>query len=394
MDPTRIIGKAKKSFELQSDQTDEWISDILDGWFNSSDQPKNDLKDDIIAKDISEYKLEIENVDVDKYEELQQLKDKFEDPRFVKARSETNPVEGIGKGIFLNRAAIKLANIDAIFKLSKYNIDFLTKTSSLPFIFADVAGGPGGFTEYLQYRLPNSVGYGITLKSGLPWNMNKLDMNYFNITYGRDETGNVFTNSDYFSEWVLSKNREGVDLVVSDGGFETDDRPRQQEILSAGLILHEILIALMILKPNGNFLVKVFDTVTPISADLIYLITLCFDETYMFKPLSSRPANSERYLVAKSKKPNIDHYIRILKSASIWLNKGKNIIITRLFKDLPSDFKTWLYRNNMNNYNLQFETANNIISYMNKTPITIPLYDCDKCLVTWNLPHQRYNKSN
>src|SRR5690349_18695947 len=58
------------------------------------------------------------------YEKLQSLKELFggdtpdEVNAFNKARLDTNPFELIGNSIFINRAAVKLANIDAIFKIS------------------------------------------------------------------------------------------------------------------------------------------------------------------------------------------------------------------------------------------------------------------------------------
>ena len=41
---------------------------------------------------------------------------------------------------------------------------------------------------------------------------------------------------------------------------------------------------------------KVFDLFTPFSVGLVYLMYRAFDELYVFKPVTSRPANSERYV--------------------------------------------------------------------------------------------------
>ena len=67
---------------------------------------------------------------------------------FSEARSICNPMEPLGEGrkgglnqMFMNRSAIKLANIDAI-------LDFaLTETKVENFFFVDLAGAPGGFSE-------------------------------------------------------------------------------------------------------------------------------------------------------------------------------------------------------------------------------------------------------
>lgn len=39
---------------------------------------------------------------------------------------------------------------------------------------------------------------------------------------------------------------------------------------------------------------KTFDLFTPFSVGLVYLLYLCFDRVSLFKPVTSRPANSER----------------------------------------------------------------------------------------------------
>ena len=41
---------------------------------------------------------------------------------------------------------------------------------------------------------------------------------------------------------------------------------------------------------------KVFDMFTPFSVGLFYLLYRCFEKVCLFKPVTSRPANSERYV--------------------------------------------------------------------------------------------------
>lgn len=48
---------------------------------------------------------------------------------------------------------------------------------------------------------------------------------------------------------------------------------------------------------GGNFVCKVFDMFTPFSVGLFYLLYRCFEEVCLFKPITSRPANSERLLL-------------------------------------------------------------------------------------------------
>ena len=72
------------------------------------------------------------------------------------ARTRSNPYETIGSVFFLNRAAVKMANMDAVFDFMFTNPKnqngqpVLDKTDLL--YFADVCAGPGGFSEYVMFR--------------------------------------------------------------------------------------------------------------------------------------------------------------------------------------------------------------------------------------------------
>ena len=52
---------------------------------------------------------------------------------------------------------------------------------------------------------------------------------------------------------------------------------------------------------------KVFDMFTPFSAGLFYLLYRCFRTVCVFKPVTSRPANSERYVYSAAAMQSV-HY--------------------------------------------------------------------------------------
>lgn len=56
-------------------------------------------------------------------------------------------------------------------------------------------------------------------------------------------------------------------------------------------------MALEIVRPHGHFVTKLFDLFTPFSVGLIFLMYNCFEKIAILKPNTSRPANSERYLI-------------------------------------------------------------------------------------------------
>lgn len=92
---------------------------------------------------------------------------------------------------------------------------------------------------------------------------------------------------------------QGVDLAVADGGFDFSGNEEQQEVLAQRLLLREIISMLTSLKRGGHFVCKFFDIVDEFTGDLVWLLYQLFEEICITKPLSSRPANSERYIVCK-----------------------------------------------------------------------------------------------
>jgi hypothetical protein len=76
------------------------------------------------------------------------------------------------------------------------------------------------------------------------------------------------------------------------------DANRQEE-LSAFVNIGQILTGLLALAVGGHFVTKQFTFVTPFSRSLIAIVASLFEETYITKPKTSRPTNSEVYLVGK-----------------------------------------------------------------------------------------------
>jgi hypothetical protein len=81
-------------------------------------------------------------------ERCAQIHESSPEREFGEARRICNPMESLGEGqkgglnqMFMNRSAIKLANIDAILDFS------LTSPNVENFFFVDLAGAPGGFSE-------------------------------------------------------------------------------------------------------------------------------------------------------------------------------------------------------------------------------------------------------
>lgn len=237
---------------------------------------------------------------------------------FRDLRGAVNPYEELGKGPFMNRAALKLANIDAIYKftgqLNGMNDPIVRDTL---FRYAAIADGPGGFVQYLQFRVPGSRGSGITWKSDTPefdWDTRNIRMDTFFPFEGTTpgNPGDIFAQWEQYTKYVMDTTIVGVDLCTGDAGIEMEGNEQLQESANFRLLLVQSLIALLVVKKKeraenafdpahpedgGSFILKVYNTSHPVTLQLIYVLSCCFENISMFKPVSSRPANSERYLV-------------------------------------------------------------------------------------------------
>jgi hypothetical protein len=207
--------------------------------------------------------------------------------------------------------------------------------------------------------------YSISLNKDLPeykpYNLPSYNKNILNkricITYGKDKTGDInnWDNINYIENLAKDK----FFLITADGGFDEGTDFNNKEQLHYFLILSEIYAALRLQKPKGDFILKVFDVFTNTSINLLYLLSLCYNEIYVYKPKTSRPTNSEKYIVCKDFKLSDEYKDKILNMLNILYKKIKHIN-----KNQNKDVK--------NNY-ISFQIFNNIpekfvekIKYMNQ----------------------------
>jgi 23S rRNA U2552 (ribose-2'-O)-methylase RlmE/FtsJ len=182
------------------------------------------------------------------------------------------------------------------------------------FILAD---GPGGFIEALVHirsrQFPDiaqsDVHYGMTLlnqDASCPgWKKSKsfLDAhpNRVCIETGADGTGNIISLDNF--EHCVSKYQNTCQLITADGGFDFSCDFNNQETMVSRLLAAEMGFALALQKPGGHFILKVFDTFTKPTIDIMYVLCNLYREVFVSKPCTSRHANSERYIVCKHFRP-------------------------------------------------------------------------------------------
>lgn len=206
-----------------------------------------------------------------------------------------------------------------------------------------------GFTEIKKKKPKKEYKiYSISLNKDLPkyrmYNLpsyNKCILKkHVCITYGKDNTGDInnVENVEYIRD--LLPNKECF-LVTSDGGFDEGNEFNNKEQLHYYLILNEIYASIVLQKTGGNFILKVFDIFTNTSINLLYLLNCVYDTVYIYKPNTSRPTNSEKYVICKGFKELNDkaNILDKLKKLSERLKeKDMKYSSFTLFKSIPDVF--------------------------------------------------------
>lgn len=108
---------------------------------------------------------------------------------------------------------------------------------------------------------------------------------------------------DLESRFGPDNDRPGFDFYSSDAGIDvsTNDNGEltfnEQESLNAKLHLGCGLAGLLLLNRGGSMILKQYTCFRKITIKLILEYSKCFEKFYLCKPLTSRPYNSEIYLV-------------------------------------------------------------------------------------------------
>lgn len=350
----------KNILQIRNDDAVNSINIKVDFLENSAGRPFNTD----VLKILNQYKKTIDTIqNIKKWDYYKKLSNPYELINcFVKNKTINL---GIGNYNSISRAFYKFWEILFDFKL----ID----NTCTNIVYGALAEGPGGFVEaYSFYRRKYSEKQNndtincITLNNNnnpnIPSWKNIPGCNY-NISWGADGTGDLYIleNIISYSKLFVTK----ADLVTADGGFDFSFDYTNQELSVQRLIFCEVVTALSILKLNGNFVIKIFDIFYKSTVDIIYLLSLYFKEVNIVKPNTSRPANSEKYLVCKYFKGiKQDDLLELYKIVKMFEKKNGEYAYRFLEHNVPDEFMEII-----NNYNI-FAIANQL-KYIVKTNTNI-----------------------
>jgi len=264
-----------------------------------------------------------------------------------------------------------------------------------------LAEGPGGFIEaiiwlrtqsakkYDTQRIINNEYdkyYGITLIDNklveIPsWKRSAeflRDHPQVNILTGADGTGNLYSldNLKYLaSRFAINK----ADLVTADGGFDfsTCGVYNCQEQTASKLIFAEIIGCFAVLGHGGSFICKFFDLNNKLTADLLYLLQCHFTTLNIFKPKTSRLANSEKYVIGAGFRGCAPDTMKsLLNLLDRW-----NTIDSENEKIITQISTNW-HVSSAKHTNTAFRTINSIFNLSSDLPTN------NECGVKDRIPHQ------
>lgn len=336
-----------------------------------SDEVGNQDFDVEIYNLVKKYKEEIENISNPKiWDFSKKLSNEFEMIHINNKNKSQNL--GVANYDPISRSYFKMWEIISDFNLLKNN------NQKKPVVC--LAEGPGGFVECIcnMNKLYNVYDNNIvcmslkTYKNIVPgWNKSgKIfkENKGLKIIYGKDDTGDLYKSENiaYLKDY-LGKNKSY--LVTADGGFDFSTDYNKQEQLSLRLLFVEIVAAFCCLDINGNFVLKIFDIHTNLTVNLIYFLTCFFQNVYISKPFTSRPANSEKYLICKNFLGVTEEYINeLLYIVSEWeILADQNKLVHNIFDNLivPEKFKDNLKIYNRHIASIQIRNILKTLTYIN-----------------------------
>ena len=350
-----------------------------------------EFKIDFEKVDLNWDSLNIQNISCNKslifkqyYNNVSKSKNKIDNVKnklyWDKIKRIINPYESIYINYYNSISKYKPLS-RSFFKLLEINKKYNLIENKNKINIGCLAEAPGGFIEGIIYKNKHNINnlYGISIYSSqrnIPsWNIFKKKKFYKNNIHLIN--GDIYEIDDIL-KYINNFKYQKAELVTSDGGFDFSNNFDNQEIDSHHIIFNEIIISFLILKKNGNFICKFFDIFNIFTIQMIYILHNMFEEIVIYKPNTSRPANSEKYLICKHFKginKNIyNNCIRLLKEVKLYKYKiienlkinNKFLLIINKINNVICKNQIYCIEKIINIINNRYEDNNNIIKQLKK----------------------------
>lgn len=207
----------------------------------------------------------------------------------------------IDSSIFRLPGAMKCANLDAVFALTRRPLSFTNEKSLNRPAFCDLGAGPGGFSEYLQWRFPTCMIFGATLSSETQnWDLQAVVPSRSIRFTNSEGSGDLRIIWQEFINFGTSQFVDGIPCIFSDLAV---DESRAEVLFGneeklAPLLRIACTIALALVSAGGSFVLRCNGFESSETRNCLFLLSQAFTKVYLFKPATSSPEIRECYFVA------------------------------------------------------------------------------------------------
>ncbi len=230
---------------------------------------------------LDETRSKIDTVDQDEWTKIRKISNMYEAPFFKPNKK------------IISRAFYKIWEI-----ICENKIDCDTETLHL-------CEAPGGFIQaclkykkekYKDVKTCHTISLVSSQDNSPVYSQELIKNNNVNIVdkYNGDlyNLRTIIHLNTMFKDTVLG-------FITADGGITDNGDFNNKEMLHNNLIFNQVFLGCCLLSDFGCFVIKIFDIFTDITVHIMYLLNFLFEEVIISKPLTSRPTNSEKYLICK-----------------------------------------------------------------------------------------------
>lgn len=229
-----------------------------------------------------------------------------------------------------------------------------------------LAEAPGSFVEVTNKLAPNAYKLAVSkppmLYSEVLVNSRKIPM--FSNSIVNNVSNARFEYLDLLNviqlEQFIKMHDSKFDFITADGGIDDYENYFDKERMHFKLILAEMVSILFLLKKGGNCIVKIFDCYTQTTMHLIYFLAKHFSQFDIIKPITSRPTNSEKYLVCLNYQ-GTDHNLSECLDLINDIPHEQDFVLSQF---IPDEFVTFVLHKVSLYINNQINTINQTVDYI------------------------------
>jgi 23S rRNA U2552 (ribose-2'-O)-methylase RlmE/FtsJ len=192
---------------------------------------------------------------------------------------------------------------------------------------------------------------------------------------------NQYINSEFINYFGKTKNIKQIDkisnkydLVVCGISFnkneDMDVNTLEQEYFKT--LFENLMTLIENIKKNGSCIIKIFETFTNISAKFFCILNSLFDKIFVSKPLTSRDAYSEKFIVCtgfrfNDKDKNYDNIHKKIKNIISQLDRNPKLKLRDIFNkyELNKNYNVRLIKLNTHLSNMYFKGVGENVNFVN-----------------------------